>query len=410
MNKLLFILLILLPLNILIAVHENKLSVYELKNLELGWNRLELEDSLLSSMSSTYSQIRLNLVNESMDTLEVPYIIESTHKIDSIVKIPIEIVNKTTKDGRQYYTLIADSTQIISSMQFSFGGRKYLGSASLEGSNDQEEWFMIADSFLLGERVNRHQKISSKSIYDLQTLYKFYRLSTEESKSELKSVTYEKVYSATPKYKRMKVKIFKEKIDTERNTTVVHFTLAHNLPIQFLKVQVSNKFDYIRNADLYAVVDSTKTDKGKRYSYKLLESFVLNSTDTNNFTFSYPDHYRLYKLEIRNENNPPLKIRRLTPYRYEYILKARFDHEGKSYIEIANYGSKPYYDIEKFKARIPKDMNKMKIGKRIESAIVTEDIEPLFSNVNWLWGIILLTVLVVGVFSLRMLKGEVKKK
>lgn len=365
MNKILFILLILLPLNILLATQENKQIVYELKNLEQGWNSLELEDSVLNYMSSTQSMIRLNLVNESMDTLEVPYVIESTNKIDSIVKIPVEIVNKTTKDGRQYYTLIADSTQIISSMQFSFAGGKYSGSASLEGSNDQEEWFMIADSFHLGKRINRHQKISSKSIYDLQNIYKFYRLSTEESKSELKSVTYEKVYSVTPKYKKMKVKTFKEKVDKEKKTTVVHFTLAHNLPIQFLKVQVSNKFDFNRNVDLYAVVDSTKTIKGKKYIYKLLESFVLDTADTNNFTFSYPNHYRLYKLEIKNEDNPPLRIKRLTPFRYEYVLKSRFDYEGEGYIEISNYGSKPYYDIEKFKDRIPKELNEMIFGNRI---------------------------------------------
>jgi hypothetical protein len=207
----------------------------------------------------------------------------------------------------------------------------------------------------------------------------------------------------------MKVKTFKERVDKERKTTVVHFTLSHNMPIQFLKVQVSNKFDYIRDADLYAVVDSTKTDKGKKYSYKLLESFVLNSGDTTNFTFSYPDHYRFYKLEIRNENNPPLRFKRITPYRYEYILKARFDHQGESYIEIANYGSKTYYDIEKFKDRIPKEMNNMKIGKRIVDAIVKENAGPLFSNVNWLWGIILVAVIVLGFFSLRMLKDEAKK-
>lgn len=392
------------------GVHKNKLSVYELKNIELGWNRLELNDSILHNMGSTHGLIRLNLVNENKDTTEVPYIIESTHKIDSIVKIPVKIINSTTRKGKQYYTLLADSTQIISSMQFSFGNKKYLGTASLEGSNDQKEWFMITDSFLLGERKNRHQKVSSKSIYDLETLYKYYRLSVEESKLELKSVTYEKVYTTTPEYQRMKVKTFKEKVNKERKMTIVHFSLAHNLPIQFLKIDVSNKFDYSRNAQLFGVVDSVMTDKGKNYSYRLLEAFVLSSADTNNFTFSYPEHYRLYKLEIQNDNNPPLKIRRITPYRNEYILKARYDQAGESYIEIANYGSSTYYDIEKFKTRMPKNMNEMKIGKKIESTIITEDINPLFGNTNWLWGVISLSVLILGFFSLRMLKDEKKKK
>lgn len=392
------------------GTQKNKLSVYELKNIELGWNRLELNDSVLHNMGSTHGLIRLNLVNENKDTTEIPYIIESTHRIDSIVKMPVKIINCTTRKGKQYYTLLADSTQIISSMQFSFGGKKYLGTASLEGSNDQKEWFMITDSFLLGERKNKHQKVSSKSIYDLETLYKYYRLSVEESKLDLKSVTYEKVYTTTPEYQRMKVKTFKEKVNKESKMTVVHFSLAHNLPIQFLKIDVSNKFDYSRTAQLFGVVDSVLTDKGKNYSYRLLESFVLSSTDTNNFTFSYPDHYRLYKLEIQNDNNPPLKIRRITPYRNEYILKARYDQAGESYIEIANYGSSTYYDIEKFKTRMPKNMNEMKIGKKIESTIILEDIEPLFGNTNWLWGVISLSVLLLGFFSLRMLKDEKNKK
>lgn len=122
---------------------------YKLEKIEKGWNRLELDDNLLMNMSSINTYIRINLIDSTNDTLEVPFIIESSKEQDSTVRIPVEIINKTTKDGRNYYTLVADSTQIISNLEFSFSGRNNLGKASLEGSNNRKDWVMISDSLLL---------------------------------------------------------------------------------------------------------------------------------------------------------------------------------------------------------------------------------------------------------------------
>ena len=93
---------------------------YKLEKIEKGWNRLELDDNLLMNMSSINTYIRINLIDSTNDTLEVPFIIESSKEQDSTVRIPVEIINKTTKDDRNYYTLVADSTQIISNLEFSF--------------------------------------------------------------------------------------------------------------------------------------------------------------------------------------------------------------------------------------------------------------------------------------------------
>jgi|GEM_PF-1415924 len=382
---------------------------YKLEKIEKGWNRLELDDDLLTNMSSINTYIRVNLIDSTNDTLEVPFIIESSKKLDSTVRIPVEIINKTTKDGRKYYTLVADSTQIISNLEFSFTGRNSLGKASLEGSNNQTDWFMISDSLLLGERHNSHQKISSRTIYDLQTLYKYYRLSLEDSKSELKSVFYEKIFSTNPKYKKVHINHLKYRTDEEKHRTIYRFGLNGRLPIHYMMIDIQSKFDYSRDANLFALTDSFQTDKGIKYNYKLIETFKLSSLDSTNFTFSFPDHYQYYKLVIENGNDPPLKIRRMTAYRHEYILKARFDEVGEGFIQIANTGSCPYYDIEKFKSRIPNAMNEMKIGKKLEVEISKEEVEPLVTNKLWLWLVMMVAVIVIGYFSLKMLKEEKKK-
>jgi len=104
---------------------------YKLEKIEKEWNRLELDDDLLMNMSSINTYIRVNLIDSTNDTLEVPFIIESSKKLDSTVRIPVEIINKTTKDGRKNYTMVADSTQIILNLEFSFTCKNSLGKAWL---------------------------------------------------------------------------------------------------------------------------------------------------------------------------------------------------------------------------------------------------------------------------------------
>lgn len=386
-----------------------KTNGYQLKNIEKGWNRLELDDDLLFQMSSINTYIMVKQVNRSNDTLEVPYVIESTKLIDSTVRIPVEIVNKPTKDGKKHYTLIADSTQIISNLEFSFSNRKNLGKIKLEGSNNQKEWTRISDSLILGDRRNNHQKISSKTIYDLQKLYKFYRLSLGDTKSELESVFYEKTFSVNPKYKKINVKNLKYRTDKNKNRTIYRFSLNGRLPIHYIKLDVQSKFDFNRTVNVFGLVDSTVTKKEPKHNYKLIETFQLNSMDSTNYAFSFPEHYQHYKIVILNETEPPLKISSLTAYRHEYILKARFEEEGEGMLLIANVGSYPYHEVDKHKALIPSDMNEMKLGEKLKLSITKVEIEPFTADKLWLWLIMMIAVIVVGYFSLKMLKEEKKK-
>ncbi|MFA7325922.1 MAG: hypothetical protein WC121_04600 [Candidatus Kapaibacterium sp.] len=403
------IILLLFGQNLFADSTKTKTIGYQLKNIEKGWNRLELDDELLMGMSSINTFIKVKLVNKDNDTLEVPYVIVSNKQIDSTVRIPVEIIKKPSKVGKKQYILIADSTQIISNLEFAFSRRNSVGKIQLEGSNNQKEWVKISDSLELGARQNGHQKISSKTIYDLQKLYIFYRLSLGNTKSELESVFYEQTYSSNPKYQKINVKHLKYRTDKNKNRTIYRFSLNGRLPIHYLKLDIQNKFDYNRTVNVFALVDSTKTQKGPKHNYKLIETFQLNSLDSTNYVFSFPEHYQHYKIVILNGNDPPLKISSLTAYRHEYILKARFDDEGDAFIKIRNKGSFPYYDIDKFKPRIPTDMNEMRLGDKLELEITKVELEPSLTNKLWLWLAMMLAVIITGYFSLKMLKEEKKK-
>jgi hypothetical protein len=54
-------------------------------------------------------------------------------------------------------------------------------------------------------------------------------------------------------------------------------------------------------------------------------------------------------------------------------------------------------------------MNEMRLGDKLELEISKAEIESLFTNKLWLWLVMMLAVIIIGYFSLKMLKEEKKK-
>ena len=91
-----------------------------------------------------------------------------------------------------------------------------------------------------------------------------------------------------------------------------------------------------------------------------------------------------------------------------YEMIARFNVPADYYLVYGNKRSyKPNYDIVNFKANIPKDLKELSLGdeKEIGKAEIPL-IGPLFQNKVWLWIIMTVIILVLGWFSIRMLKTK----
>ena len=112
------------------------------------------------------------------------------------------------------------------------------------------------------------------------------------------------------------------------------------------------------------------------------------------------------KITIYNGDNQPLSITNIESKGYKYQLVGRFTEPADYMLVYGNASMrKPSYDIARFKTKIPKDLSALRIGA--EETIFKpeqETIKPLFENSYWLWGIIGVVILVLGGFTLRMLK------
>jgi hypothetical protein len=73
------------------------------------------------------------------------------------------------------------------------------------------------------------------------------------------------------------------------------------------------------------------------------------------------------------------------------------------------YGNKteisPHYDLDRFTDKVPETLPTLELG--YEQKIEKEEtplIEPLFKNKTWLWTIMSLIIIMLGWFSVKMIR------
>ena len=179
------------------------------------------------------------------------------------------------------------------------------------------------------------------------------------------------------------------------------------VPVSFIKLSVSDKIDYYRPHTIQYLSDSVKTEKGWKYNYRSLTSGILSSLEDNEYKFSEHITNKL-KVIIQNHDNQPLNIEEITVKGYVHELVARFNKPAQYYLVYGNKRAyKPNYDIINFQQNIPKDLSGLSIGDEEEiSKSGTSLIGPLFKNKAWLWAIMIIIILILGWFSVRMLKTK----
>ncbi len=139
----------------------------------------------------------------------------------------------------------------------------------------------------------------------------------------------------------------------------------------------------------------------------MLTSGTLNSIEKNEFQFSSTTAQKL-KIFIDNHDNRPLKINAIEVKGYISEVVARFTDQATYFLTYGNKNANnPNYDIERFTDKIPETLNPLDLGDELtiqkEEVMVTE---PLFKNKTWLWTIMIVIILLLGWFSIKMIRKK----
>ena len=148
-------------------------------------------------------------------------------------------------------------------------------------------------------------------------------------------------------------------------------------------------------------------DKSWKYTYNTLRSGVLTSIEDNILTFE-PTVLKSLKLTINNRDNRPLSLEKAAAKGPIYQVISRFSTPADYSLYYGNKkANAPNYDINQFLDKIPKELSSLNLGEEniLKQASTKED-KSLFQSKLWLWGVMLVMMILLAWFSVRMLKGN----
>ncbi len=378
----------------------------ELINITNVWHKVILPKDLYKNASRNLSDLRVFGITATHDTIEASYLLNlNSEKIDR-TKINFKILNTTKNEKGSYFTLEVPKEEAINQLQLDFRQFNFDWRVLLEGSQNQSDWFTIVDDYRILSIKNAETFYQYTNITFPNSKYHFFRLLIKTNeKPVLRNVGayFNRIYDGN--YIRYAIKPISTTQNSSNQSTSLTISLKNIVPVSYVNIHVNNPFDYYRPVTIQYVSDSIKSQKGYIYTYRSLTHGTLNSIETNQFKFK-PTILKKLKITFDNEDNQPLNIDSVEVKGYAYELIVRFTEPATYYLTYGNPTAYiPNYDIERFATKVPDTLVPLTLGDElpIEKQLPLKK-QALFENKFWLWGLIILMVLLLGGFTLKMMR------
>ena len=379
----------------------------EILGVSEQWHSLELPTSVFENGKDNLADIRIYGITAT-DTLEIPYLMRIAKEERTQKEIAFKLINVSNRQDAHYFTFEVPTQEILNDVELDFKNENFDWRLTLEGSQDQLQWFTILEDDRILSIKNSQTDYRYTHLNFPNAKYRYYRVSfRSETLPELKTA---KIFLEEKKpahYTMANIAKLENLRLKDKKQTVLEIALKGRVPISFFSLDIKNTVDYYRTFRLQYVKDSVSTEKGWKYNYRTLYQGTLNSIEKNEFNFNTVLAKKL-KLIIEDDDNQPLEIKEVKVKGYVHNLIARFSEKGDYFLVYGNPNAHvPMYDIAHTTNAIPDSLTKVELGKEIQIPKKPKDLEThLFENKMWLWGIMGIIIMVLGGFTLKMMSKK----
>ena len=405
-NNILFLFFIVLTTSFSFGQMKSYSKKIELKGIENQWHTIQLPNEVFQNMNSNLTDIRVYGVTAT-DTIEAPYIHYVSKAIDANSFISFNLLNSVNNAKGYFYTYRVQENETINEIKLSIKDTNFNWLVTLEGSQNQQEWFTLLDDYRILSIMNDQTDYSFTTLKFSDANFKFYRLLIKSpEKPNLESVKILKKAKKAPQYRDNTVRSFN--VSQEEKNTIINIDLKGRSPLNLLEISVHDKIDYYRPITIQNLVDSIETDKGYHYNYRTMATRTLSSIEENSFQLPGTMAQKL-RIIVSNNDNQPLKISNISLKGYIHSLTTRFTEPATYFLVYGKTNDKsPNYDLAKTSISVPENISNLEFGDTINIPKPTIKITPpLFENQWWLWSIIGTIILLLGYFTIRMMKKEI---
>jgi hypothetical protein len=376
-----------------------------------NWHRVPIDIDVLEKVNENMTDIRVAGFLKA-DTTEVGYVLHSYKSYSEQQVVYFDAINESVKDGRFFITYEQPLTkETINEITLNIDDENFSYLANLEGSQDGKTWFSILENYRIVGINDEHKSYKFTTLRFPNSNYKYYRISLD-TKGEAKPFGATLLHSTFIQgdYHQWSSQNPSKSEGKSSGTTVFEYTLQQRLPFSAIAIEVADDFEYHRSITISYLADSSLTPKGEWIPFHVQAYTGVLSSYEKNRLYELPKTIfaKKIRIEVRNQNNPPLNLGKITVYQPKQELLVRFD---KAYEQAELlYGGKalyyPDYDINKFVKDLSiSELPLLSLGaeEKIDKPLPPKK-EALFENPIWLWSIMGIVILLLGFFALRLLK------
>ncbi|HRP32947.1 MAG TPA: DUF3999 family protein [Agriterribacter sp.] len=378
----------------------------ELTGITEKWHKMILPDTVFGKLLPNLNDIRIFGITAANDTVEAPYLLRvKTEKITEN-SIAFQTLNASYNAKGYYFTFENPAIAAVNQIKLEFKQQNFDWRVTLQGSHNQDEWFTIVDDYRIVSIKNNLTDFRFTTLNFPGSKYRYFRLfinSKEKPALSGAGITQNEITAG--EYRNYPVIKFETNVNKESKQTEIDIALPMPVPLSFVQIKVKDSMDYYRPVTIQYLADSFKTERGWKYNYVTLTSGVLNSIEENEFKFE-DTHVQILKILIENHNNAPLTIDSVQVKGYQHELVVRFTEKADYFMVYGNsIAAKPRYDIDRFAEKIPATLTALTLGKEQSTGKQKAPLpEPLFKNKAWLWIIMAVIILLLGWFSVKMMR------
>lgn len=375
------------------------------KVAEQNFYRILISPEIRSASQSDLSDIRIFDSKKN----EIPYLIDAAPKKTKVSQFEaFTIVSKTSVPKKYSAIIVENPKDKINELTLVIANSDVVKKFSISGSNNQKQWFGIANKMEVSELNDTNTTQVSTTISFPLCSYKFIKIEFDDTKTLPINVLQVGATNSSVQWSEFEEIQTKDRFIIQlpkEKKTQHHIVLSQPQAVEKIVFKVTEPKLFSRQATLYTVQNTTAN--GKTTSTKeVISTFTLSSDTTNEFDIQSRKITDFY-LEIANEDNPKLEIESIQLFQKPVFLLAELNPNEEYTVITGNKNLiAPSYDLIHFENKMKNVTSEIKMTNvQRENTTKKSTAEKSFWQQPWfMWLCIVVGGITILYFSIGLAK------
>jgi hypothetical protein len=363
--------------------------------------KILLDPQIGSHLRPDYGDLRIY----NQEGQETPYLIKRSSVVYRESKFNhYKIQNYKRKKGSSELIIRNPHKSKIDNIIISIKNADVSKNMMLSGSDDNKTWFIIRQDYFFSPPSPEGRSSEAEFMFDFPLSdYEYYKIDIDDSLSNplnILAAGYYQQQLEQESYMSLPAPQIIQRDSMKQKKSYVDISFDKPYYIDKILFIPDGKEDYYRNAEIWHKIPGQKT-------YSNIKDKILSSRTENSVAAD-----KLFAKDIRliiyNEDDAPLKIAGMNAWERKSYIIARLVPGDNYTIRFSDAELQaPNYDLQHFQDKIPAELPELSASavKNIEvkKEAAVENL-PFFRNPWFVWGAIIVVVVLLSLMSVRMVK------